>query len=159
MGIGSVSRHKKTRILIEAAAEILAPHHPMTVRQVFYQLVSGRVIEKPAEPTKLFQRPWFAARQESSIPWDKIEDRTRKPRHVLMWAGLGEFASEAAAAYRRDVWARQPTPVETWLEKDALSGIFASSASGRVESGLTSVPAGRRGTCVFAARSPEALMP
>ena len=32
--------HEKTLRLIEAAREILAEHHPMTVRQVFYQLVS-----------------------------------------------------------------------------------------------------------------------
>jgi hypothetical protein len=31
--------------LISAAAEILAAHHPMMVRQVFYQLVARQVIE------------------------------------------------------------------------------------------------------------------
>jgi hypothetical protein len=41
-----------------------------------------------------------------------------------MWAGLGEFATTAVAAYRRDVWTGQIIRVETWLEKDALSGIF-----------------------------------
>jgi hypothetical protein len=41
-----------------------------------------------------------------------------------MWDGLGDFATTAAGAYRRDLWADQPTRVEVWAEKDALSGIF-----------------------------------
>jgi len=31
---------------------------------------------------------------------------------------------DAAASFRLDVWERQPTYLEVWLEKDALSGIF-----------------------------------
>jgi hypothetical protein len=36
-----VSRHRRKAALIKAAAEILASLNPMTVRQVFYRLVSG----------------------------------------------------------------------------------------------------------------------
>lgn len=36
-----MGKHKKTLQLIEAAYQALAAHHPMTVRQVYYQLVSG----------------------------------------------------------------------------------------------------------------------
>ncbi len=46
------------------------------------------------------------------------------------WVGLADFAATAAAAYRRDVWAAQPRRVECWLEKDALSGIFADALDG-----------------------------
>lgn len=124
MGIGAVTRHHKTVAMIEAAAEILSAHHPMTVRQVFYQLVSRQVIENSRGAYQAVSKALVAARREGSILWHLIEDRTRKPRHVSMWVGLGEFAETAAAAYRRDVWAKQPMRVETWLEKDALSGIF-----------------------------------
>jgi len=43
--IGAVSRHKKASELIQTAAAILRGHDPMTVRQVYYQLVSRQVIE------------------------------------------------------------------------------------------------------------------
>ena len=65
-----------------------------------------------------------AARREGLIPWRRIEDRLHKPRRVLMSSGLPDFAETAARAYRRNVWDSQPVYLKTWLEKDALSGIF-----------------------------------
>jgi hypothetical protein len=119
-----MSRHSKTEKLIEIAAEILAEHNPMTVRQVFYQLVSRQVIENSRSAYQAVSKALVAARLEETIPWEHIEDRLRQPRHVSMWSDLPDFAKTAAAAYRRNVWADQPTYIETWLEKDALSGIF-----------------------------------
>jgi hypothetical protein len=119
-----MGRHQKTTELIDAAAEILAVHHPQTVRQVFYQLVSRQVIENSRGAYQSVSKALVAARRDGSIPWDQIEDRLRRPRHVSMWDGLSDFASTAAAAYRRDLWADQPARVEVWLEKDALSGIL-----------------------------------
>jgi hypothetical protein len=119
-----VSRHKKTSALIETAAEILSQHHPMTVRQVYYRLVSRQVIENTRSSYQSVSKALVAARREGLIPWEHIEDRLRRPRNVSMWAGLADFAETAAAAYRRDVWESQPGYLEVWLEKDALSGIF-----------------------------------
>jgi hypothetical protein len=64
------------------------------------------------------------ARKDGVIPWDWIEDRLRRPRRVSMWDSLNAFAEDALRVYRRNVWDRQPTYLEVWLEKDALSGIF-----------------------------------
>ncbi|HJU19085.1 MAG TPA: hypothetical protein VJ770_21730 [Stellaceae bacterium] len=119
-----MSHHRKTVALIGTAAEILASHHPMTVRQVFYRLVSRQVIENSRGTYQAVSKALVAARCEGLIPWEWIEDRLRRPRHVSMWQGLADFADTAAAVYRRDIWAEQPRRVECWLEKDALSGIF-----------------------------------
>jgi hypothetical protein len=119
-----MARHAKTRALIEAAAAILADHHPMTVRQVYYQLVSRQDIENNRSAYQAVSKALVAARRESLVPWHWIEDRLRRPRHVSMWDGLRDFAAAAASAYRRDVWATQSAYLECWLEKDALSGIF-----------------------------------
>jgi hypothetical protein len=119
-----MGHHSKTRELIEAAAEILAAHHPQTVRQVFYQLVSRQVIENTRGAYQSVSKALVSARREGIVPWEQIEDRLRRPRHVSMWDGLGDFATTAAGAYRRDLWADQIVRVEVWLEKDALSGIF-----------------------------------
>lgn len=35
-----MSRHAKTSALLETAIDVLSQNHPMTVRQVYYQLVS-----------------------------------------------------------------------------------------------------------------------
>lgn len=119
-----MGRHGRTENLIERAREILAEHHPMTVRQVYYQLVSRQVIKNNRCQYQAVSKALVAARQEGLIPWDWIEDRLRRPRHVSMWDDLRAFCETAVAAYRRNVWKTQPSYLEVWLEKDALSGIF-----------------------------------
>ena len=114
----------KTLQLIEAARLELDQYHPMTLRQVFYRLVSGLVLENTEASYKRLSRVLVQARQEGMIPWEWLEDRLREPRHVSMWDDLADFAEVAARAYRRDVWATQPDYLEVWLEKDALSGVF-----------------------------------
>lgn len=119
-----MSRHQKTLALIEMARDILAEGHPMTVRQVFYQLVSRQVIENSEGRYKAVSRHLADARVEGLIEWEWIEDRLRRPRTVSMWSGLSDFAETCRRSYRLDVWPSQPRRLEVWLEKDALSGIF-----------------------------------
>jgi hypothetical protein len=120
-----MGRHAKTQTLIDEATAILASGWPMTVRQVYYQLVSRQVIENTRGRYQAVCDALVAARRAGEIPWEWIEDRLRQPRCVPMWAGLGDFADDVMDAYRRDVWASQAGYLECWLEKDALSGIFA----------------------------------
>ena len=119
-----MGRQRKTQRIIEVAIEVLSEHSPMTVRQVYYQLVSRQVIENNRGQYQAVSKALVAARKEGLIPWSRIEDRLRRPRRVSMWNGLKHFADTACAAYRRIVWADQPEYIEVWLEKDALSGIF-----------------------------------
>jgi hypothetical protein len=119
-----MGRHAKTRAVLERTVAVLTEHHPMTVRQVYYQLVSRQVLENSRSQYQAVSNLLVEARKEGTIPWNWVEDRLRRPRHVPMWGGLREFAETARQAYRRDVWATQPQYLEVWLEKDALSGIF-----------------------------------
>lgn len=119
-----MSRRAKTENLITTARAILQREHPMTVRQVYYQLVSRQVCKNTRAQYQAVSKALVAARQEGLIPWDWIEDRLRRPRSVSMWRDLSQFARDAATSFRLDVWADQPTYLEVWLEKDALSGIF-----------------------------------
>jgi len=119
-----MSKHAKTLAIIDQAREILAEGYPMTLRQVFYQLVSRLAIKNTQGEYNGLSRNLVYARQEGIIPWDWIEDRLRIPRKVSMWHNLAAFAKTAERAYRRNVWETQPEYLEFWLEKDALSGIF-----------------------------------
>jgi hypothetical protein len=118
---------RKTLDLIEAARAELGQYHPMTLRQVFYRLVSAHILENTEASYKRLSYTLVQARQEGMVPWPWIEDRLREPRRVGMWDDLADFAETAARAYRRDVWATQPGYLEVWLEKDALSGVFGQS--------------------------------
>src|SRR5437016_4923886 len=110
-----MARHAKTERLIEEARRVLSGHHPMTVRRVYYQLVSRLVIENSRSQYQSVSNALVDARKEGVIPWEWIEDRLRRPRSVSMWENLAEFAKTARQAYRRDLWATQSRYVETWL--------------------------------------------
>jgi hypothetical protein len=115
---------EKTMRMMEVVKEVLAECHPMTVRQAYYQLVSRQVIENNRSEYMAVSRVLVEMRQSGEVPWEWIEDRTRRPRTVSMWDSLREFGETAVKAYRLDVWKHQDALVEVWLEKDALSGIF-----------------------------------
>lgn len=119
-----MTRHDKTFKMLDAAVEVLIMEHPMTVRQVYYQLVARQVIKNNRSQYQAVSNLLVRARKDGTIAWDWIEDRLRRPRTVSMWADLADFAETVRHAYRRDVWPTQPRYVEVWLEKDALSGIF-----------------------------------
>jgi len=119
-----MSRHQKTQTLIAAAQTILMDQNPMTVRQVYYQLVSGQVIGNTRSAYQAVSNALVQGRKEGTIRWDWIEDRTRRPRHVSMWNDLADFLTTVRESYRRAVWHTQDTYLEVWLEKDALSGLF-----------------------------------
>lgn len=119
-----MARQAKTVERLRAAIEALREHNPMTVRQVYYQLVSRHVIENTRTQYQAVSNLLVDARKTGEIPWAWIEDRLRRPRTVGMWNDLSDFAETARRSYRRDVWSTQPQYVEVWLEKDALSGIF-----------------------------------
>ncbi len=115
---------EKTLKLIIEVKNILEEHNPMTLRQIYYQLVSKQVIENKRNAYVRLSNALVKARQERLIPWEWIEDRTRKPRDVSMWNDLQDFINTVKRAYRRDVWENQKQYILVWLEKDALSGIF-----------------------------------
>ena len=120
----------ETLRIIETCQKILKAHNPMTLRQVFYQLVSRQIIENTEARYKAVSKILISARQEKIVPWEWIEDRLRIPRAVNMWRDLPDFAETAVRSYRRDVWPGQSAYIEVWLEKDALSGIFERQLDG-----------------------------
>lgn len=114
----------KTKELIATAVEILTAHNPMTLRQLYYQLISRHALENNQSQYDRLGVAVVRARKDGTIPWGWIEDRSRLPRHVDMWNSLDELVSACADAYRGNVWNSQPGYIEVWLEKEALSGIF-----------------------------------
>jgi len=64
-------------------------------------------------------------RMAGLISWDLVQDRTRGLRG---WGG-GHTSPRwairsAASSYHEALWRTQPTKVEVWVEKDALSGVL-----------------------------------
>ena len=74
-----MAKHAKTLRLVGQAENILSAHHPMTVRQVYYQLVSRQVIKNSRSQYQAVSNALVDARKKGVIPWDWIEDRLRRP--------------------------------------------------------------------------------
>ena len=103
-----MSRHEKTVQLIETAKSILAEQHPMTVRQVYYQLVSRQVIENKRVAYQAVSKALVEARLQGVIPWAWIEDRLRRPRSVSMCVPTAAMYGRPSRATWRFGWRRTP---------------------------------------------------
>jgi len=119
-----MGKHTKTLRSIEGARKVLEEDHPMTLRQIHYELVSRHVTKNTKSAYHALSKALVHARREGIIPWEWMEDRTRIPRSISMWDDLQDFAECCMVSYRRNVWVGQPNYIEVWLEKDSLSGHF-----------------------------------
>lgn len=115
----------RTKKLIDAAYVALQEENPMTLRQIYYQLVRKHIIGNNTGQYKRLSNALRKARHMGLIPWEWMEDRGRQPRAVGMWVDLIDFLDTVRDSYRKDIWENQPRYFEIWLEKDALSGIFS----------------------------------
>jgi hypothetical protein len=104
---------------------LLEDEAPMTVRQVFYRLVSMKVIQKTeAEYKSTVVRLLGEMRLAGEIPFGWIADNTRWMRKPRTYSSLEQALRRTVEAYRRSLWDNQDVYVEVWLEKDALSGVL-----------------------------------
>ncbi|HEX9412404.1 MAG TPA: hypothetical protein VF916_02785, partial [Ktedonobacterales bacterium] len=115
-----MARHAKTQRIIDEAREILAAFHPMTLRQVFYQLVSRQAVENTQGRYDAVGDALVAARKDGSIPWEWIEDRTRGVRggydgweRVEVY--LDDQIDSLVRRYSAATWPTQPRYVEVWV--------------------------------------------
>jgi hypothetical protein len=108
-----------------AIFEALQVDRPMTVRQVFYRLVSSGVIAKSeAEYKTTVVRLLGEMRRAKEVPFGWISDNTRWMRRPRCHDSLEAALRNTAETYRRSLWNNQGVYVEIWLEKDALAGVL-----------------------------------
>ena len=112
------------RAIYDAAIRILADDRPMTVRGVFYRLVSEHRIPKTEKGYEAVQRYLVTLRRTGEIPYDWISDSTRWMRKPRTYDSFGDALRINAEAFRRSLWANQDAYVEIWVEKDTLAGIL-----------------------------------
>lgn len=97
----------------------------LTLRQLYYQLVSRDVIPNTEKEYKRIGRLISDARLAGLVDWAHIVDRTRLIRSNPHWSDPAQILESAAASYMLDRWENQPFRPEVWIEKDALVGVIA----------------------------------
>ena len=124
-----INFQKKNLYLLEKMKEILEEYEEqeikVTLRQLYYQLVSRDVIpNKVSEYIKL-SKLLTNARYTGDIDWESIEDRTRIPNIPQTFSNIKHLLDVASRSYQLDKWEGQEFYIELWTEKDAISSVIS----------------------------------
>jgi len=129
----SIRIGKQGLTLIEHVNRIIDEYqeagYTLTLRQVYYQLVAGAIIENTEKSYKNVGNLINNGRLAGYIDWSSIEDRTREVRKPQTWDSPAQILDVAARTYQRDLWATQDNYLEVWVEKDALIAVVENAAS------------------------------
>ena len=131
--------YSKYEILVREVNIILNQYEDkMTLRQIYYRLVSKMIIPNTINEYKGLSRYLVKARELGEVDYKRIEDRTRSSIG-------GDTGHENALDYFKDRldrlrnsytyfdlsrWGNQKTFIEVWIEKDALSTIVSNVSTG-----------------------------
>lgn len=96
----------------------------LTLRQLFYQLVSRDIIPNKQSEYKRVGSIINDARLAGMVDWNALEDRTRNVRSVAHWDSPEDIIQAVANQFRIDKWKDCPIRPEIWIEKDALVGVI-----------------------------------
>ena len=96
----------------------------LTLRQLYYQLVSRGVIANSQKEYSKISRVLTDARYTGLIDWNMIEDRVRVPKLPNHFDNISDLIESAISAYRLDRWEGQEYHVEVFCEKDALASVL-----------------------------------
>jgi hypothetical protein len=117
----NVERLEEINIIIE---EYAAQDYKLTLRQLYYQLVSRDIIpNKKSEYAKL-SHLLKNGRMAGVVDFDAIEDRIREPKRPYWVYGVTDAIEDTIKQYRLDRQEGQDIYIECWSEKDALSNIL-----------------------------------
>jgi hypothetical protein len=124
--IASCGFRTKALALAIVASEILVAGQPMTLRGLFYRVVSGGWF--PSTDKQHYQtlmRIMTILREAGAVPFRWIVDGVRSTIKPSSWSGLADFTETVRDAYRKDFWARLSNYVHIFCEKDAMAGTVA----------------------------------
>lgn len=120
-------------LLVEIIKVIESYDTKLTVRQIYYQLVSKHFIQNVRSQYQRVSKILVNARHNGDVDWDAIEDRTRQSEGGDNEEETPEEHFESAVKYLKNCWKYFKLPkwknqtkyIEVWFEKQALQGIFS----------------------------------
>lgn len=121
-----LSKTNKVRLaLINAIIEEYQKDgYVLTLRQLYYQLVTRDVIPNSDKEYKKLGELLKEGRMAGIVDWDAIEDRLRTVEKPLSFEDPEHRLRSAIYNYDLDRQKGQPIYLECWVEKDALSGVL-----------------------------------
>lgn len=110
--------------IIKITEEYRKQRITLTGRQLYYQLVAGKIIPNALAVYKRISKFTTDARYGGFIDWDAIEDRGRVPEMHAEWDNVQSLIESAVSAYRLPRWGDQAEYIELYCEKQALESVF-----------------------------------
>jgi hypothetical protein len=125
------SRRTKAELaeLHDAIMAVCLDDHPLSVRGVFYRVMSAGAVEKSEKAYGAVQREVLKLRRWGVLPYEWIADGTRWHVKPDSWDKVEDALHDAASSYRRALWHDQKVYVEVWSEKEAISSIVSPITS------------------------------
>ena len=118
------ANQEKLKIINEIIEEYADQGYTLTLRQLYYQLVSRDLIPNAQKEYAKLSGLLVKGRMAGVVDWSAIEDRTRTP-FVPYWVHDVEDAiNDTVSQFRFDRQRNQDVYIELWVEKDALSGVL-----------------------------------
>lgn len=110
----------------------LSEYWPLTLRQVFYQLVGQGICLNNRSQYQGLSQLLTQARLMGEIEWDCIEDRARRHMDLSGYIDGPRFieseAQNVLTGYTRNLQQTQENYIEIFVEKDALATLFRKVA-------------------------------
>lgn len=114
----------KLNVVNDIIEEYQEQGYTMTLRQLYYQLVSRDIIpNKQSEYSKL-STLLKEGRMAGIVDWSAIEDRLRQPYSPPSFPDPESILDAAIGQYELPRQDGQNIYLEVWVEKDALSGVL-----------------------------------
>jgi hypothetical protein len=107
------------------ATQILLDERPVTLRGLFYRVVSAGFL--PSTDKQHYSRVgrlMTVLRRTKIVPYSWIVDHVRATLKPSSWSGLADFVDTVEQAYRMDFWEKLPTYPHVIVEKDAIAGVL-----------------------------------
>lgn len=112
------------------ARDILAASgYAMTLRQLYYALVSTGAIPKNEAVYGKLKRVMRDLREDGTVPWDWLVDHTRSVFQVRTFDGIEGLLADAATLYRRDLMRHQGAAIQLWAESDSIGSVINQVAN------------------------------
>jgi len=111
--------------LDEAIITACSTERPVTLRGVFYRVVSAGAVDKSEAGYQAVGRRLLALRRDGRVPYSWITDGSRLIYKPESWGHLDQMLEDAASSYRRALWHDQAFEVIVISEKDAISGVIS----------------------------------
>jgi len=111
-------------LLIQVKEIIESYDFPLTLRQIYYQLVAKQIIPNQQKYYMKLSRLCVIGRNEGILPEDAFADRLRQVDKLSSWFDLADYMDSVRRSYRKDKWQDQDDYIEIWTEKDALRSVL-----------------------------------